>query len=336
MRRLTNYPELELLSPEELNATLTEASKAIFFSRGLETHLRTLLERCKQVVNGQLDDQDINLPEGTAIAPRKAAKCLIDEDRTNTFVRGLTAAIHEAKRRFPDEKIRVLYAGCGPFASLALLASTQFSPEEVEFHLLDIQENAIDCVKQIIAAFRRERFFPFIKRANAVDYQHQGAPPHIVISETIYTGLIHEPQAAITANLAPQMHPDGIFVPENLQVTFYLKPAWKEGEAALPKGRVAEQLVTEITADIARRLGRRILEVDAELTIPPLKYEYDAFLGTRVRTFRNNSLLAELTMSRGAQKICEIGHSSRKRKLRLRYKLGTDFIDPQTSISLTE
>jgi hypothetical protein len=61
-------------------------------------------------------DFETFLDGGVAISPHLAARCLFDPLRTVQFLRGVDAAIHEALRRFPGERIHLLYAGCGLYA----------------------------------------------------------------------------------------------------------------------------------------------------------------------------------------------------------------------------
>ena len=85
--------------------------------------------------------------EGLAISPTQAAMCAGEFQRTAVFLRGLHDAIASVIERKPSEPVRVLYAGSGPYATLAVPLMTVFPPEAVRFTILDIHPVSIDYVR---------------------------------------------------------------------------------------------------------------------------------------------------------------------------------------------
>ncbi len=170
--------------------------------------------------SARADDSDgTRLASGEALSPRDAARCVLDYRRTSRFLRGLQAAILEARARFPGGATEILYAGCGPFAPLALPLTTRFSPAEIRFTLLDVHERSLDAARLIFQALGKGAFVRDYVRCDAASYEHD-APHglHVVVVEAMQAALEKEPQVAITMNLAPQLCPGGIFIPERITV----------------------------------------------------------------------------------------------------------------------
>ena len=96
---------------------------------------------------------DSLLPQGVAINPQAAAFCIKDYTRTVIFIRGVHAAIATLQARLPQQPIRILYAGCGPFATLLLPLLTRFKATELDITLLDIHQRSLNSVGKLLSDF---------------------------------------------------------------------------------------------------------------------------------------------------------------------------------------
>lgn len=187
-----------------------------------------LYSMCSAVTGiGELSEHALDvgrtlLPCGEAISPEDAARCVLDYRRTSKFSMALHAAVLEARKRFPGATIEILYAGCGPFAPLALPLTSRFTPAEIQFTLLDVHRRSLDAARSIFQALGKSAFVRDYIQCDAASYQNV-APQviHIVMVEAMQAALEREPQAAITMNLAPQLCRGGIFLPERITIDCY-------------------------------------------------------------------------------------------------------------------
>jgi hypothetical protein len=198
---------------------------------------------CSQITGMEPDPsfdawaEDSFLAEGVAINPQAAAHCIQDYQRTVAFIRGINAAINKAKARFLDTPIRILYAGCGPFASLLLPLLTRFNASELELRFLDIHACSLDSVRQLIECLGFEHSVSFVQ-ADACRYQTMD-DFHLVVAETMQKSLEQEPQFTVTANLVSTVCDGGFFIPESINVSLCL--AYLENEQlAFKAGELAE------------------------------------------------------------------------------------------------
>ncbi|GAA5531470.1 hypothetical protein [Herpetosiphon gulosus] len=164
---------------------------------------------------------------GRMISPRNAGRCLHDFLRTTHFLQGVAAAIDEARHRFPDECLRILYAGSGPFAPLAFPLMTLFDPASVQFSILDYHQSALDAVQQLATHFHVEASIEAYIQADATQFTPI-KPYHIIVTETMQKGLANEPHVAITAHLVRSLLPGGLLVPERIIVTAIVANLAKE------------------------------------------------------------------------------------------------------------
>ncbi|HEX8271862.1 MAG TPA: hypothetical protein VF615_04355 [Longimicrobiaceae bacterium] len=234
------YPPI---SADELSLPLKAAADELLSDQadddGLKAAAAGLYALCSSVTgidehSAHVDDSDgTRLPGGEAIAPRDAARCVLDHRRTSAFLRGLHAAVLGAQARFPDTPIEILYAGCGPFAPLALPLTSRFSPAEIRFTLLDVHERSLDAARRLFHALGKGAFVRNYVQCDATSYEH-AAPHdiHVVVVEAMQAALEREPQVAITTNLVPQLCPGGIFLPERITVDCCLGDAAQEFPAA--------------------------------------------------------------------------------------------------------
>ena len=186
------------------------------------THVARLREILMKTVERDLSIRKTDLPSGEAVSPYVAALCLVAEKRTLAFLRGNYAAICHRIETICDRVVYVLDAGCGPLGALSLPLATQFSSDRVRFIATDIHEESIWQIQDTLKKCGLYRHFERFIITDLTSYKHHGKPLDLITSETMGAGLLGEPQAAITANLAPQLERGGIWTPERIVIRAYL------------------------------------------------------------------------------------------------------------------
>ena len=165
------------------------------------------------------DTNPTHIDGGIALSSQHALDCLQDSLRTVRFIKGTYYAICDALLEFPNQKIELVYAGCGPGAPIVIPLLSLFEPNQLSITLLDINPTSIDSVSELIHELGAHSFFREAYLGDAISYKHPDELLlHIVLTETMDKGLTKEPQVRITQNLAPQLVDGGILIPESINV----------------------------------------------------------------------------------------------------------------------
>ncbi|QNN40291.1 SAM-dependent methyltransferase [Pedobacter roseus] len=273
LRRISD----EILKPGDFHDKLAPAI----------TDYVTLLSKIVKIDNDdELNRRHIQSEMGQAIGTFWAAQCVKEILRTQRFVRSLYAAIKE-KLTQKAGPVQVMYAGTGPFAALALPVMMHFSPAEVQFTMLEINQQTYDILQQVLEAFNLRDYIAKCEIADATIYQLENTNIDIVLSETMSRALIKEPQVAIMLNFAKQLPSDTIFIPEEISVG--LSTQQKSGaEPKLIKPLIEfntalRQKLVDNTVGFNWQFDEVIVESDVEK-------DEQLYLSTEIKVYKDNFL----------------------------------------------
>jgi hypothetical protein len=206
LRRITG----ELLSPELYYLKVRHACLDLFTfftdSTGLD-------------LNDKKNQEHIPTQAGLAVSPYAAAYCVQDFMRTRIFLLGIKEAIDTKLKENPGKPVKILYAGTGPFATLAVPLMAIYGPSDLQFVLMDINPISIKYLQGLIQRLQLQPWIINVVQADATSYTiPDGDKPDIVLSETMKPGLHKEPQVSVVSNLISQCDENTILIPENIKI----------------------------------------------------------------------------------------------------------------------
>lgn len=248
-----------------------------------------------------ISDGETRTADGLALSPTLAAMCADDFVRTIEFMRGTHVAIEDIRKQYPDRPARVLYVGCGPYATLAVPLMAIFSPQEAVFTLLDIHPESIESARCIVATLGLADCVAHYETMDAGLYPvDPDRPPDVILMETMRACLTSEPQVALTRHLLPQA-PHAILIPEEVRVDLVLVDPSREfvldglernaGDIQRDHIPVAAVFVlNRETVDSWKGIGGNRLPGLAARFPDPIQQRYKPMLFTNIRVYQNHVL----------------------------------------------
>lgn len=196
-------------------------------------------------------------PFGKAIAPTDAARCIYDAPRTAAFTAAVVDEVARRRRDDPTRPVHVLYAGCGPFATLLLPALSRFGPSDLRCTLIDLHGPSVAAVRRVIDGLGFERSIEAVVQADATTYSIPAERPvDVVVAECLQRALSSEPQVAVARNLVGQAGPDVTLIPHRIELS--LVRAGRNaglGEPSRELQRIAGPPVFALDVTSIRQLG---------------------------------------------------------------------------------
>jgi hypothetical protein len=278
-----------------------------------------------------LGDGDIRTLHGLAISPGHAALCGEDFVRTVTFLRGVAAALARAQQS-RDGPVRVLYAGCGPYALLVLPLLTLPGNVDVRVTLLDLHPDSTRSVARLVRMLGLDEPVESIETVDATTFTiDPDRRPDVIVAEVMQAGLRNEPQVAVVRRLLEQA-PDALLVPSAVRIDLVLIDPSREFDPDLdPSERRAgrHECGTVFLLDRERVLGWRNQTGDrlpgAALSIPASRSSgREAMLFTRIDVFGAQRLDAYQSGLTTPIRLNVDRWPVDEQLLRFRFRLGAD------------
>lgn len=204
-------------------ASLLDIDRPAYTLRNEVLDLKSLLEDASGTIAGTTSDiaaGETRTEQGLAISPTMAAMCLDDFARTVQFVRGIHDAISDLRSEITSRSIRVLYAGCGPWATLAVPVMAVLPATDVKFTLLDIHEKSTVSARKLVDRLGLSESVDAVVTTDACAYE-VSQQPDIVVIEMMRAALDSEPQVAVSMHLMREA-PNAIMIPESIRVALSL------------------------------------------------------------------------------------------------------------------
>jgi len=185
--------------------------------------------------------------------------------------------------------------------------------------LIDVHADALAAVTRLQDVFGLGHYAIETHCADATRFQCAHAPD-LVVTETMHKALEQEPQFGVTANLAPQLAPNGVLIPERIDVDLCVAGPGKTALAHL-------LTLSAASCEIPPPTVLRIPEL-------PDPEHHGAELRTSIRVYGAHRLApgdAHITLPRPCPELSPLQTG---RRTRIAYRPGAfpifEFTDPTT------
>ena len=245
-------------------------SKEDFYliTRGINTLYENFSEATQVFAADLTHEHLIDTPNGGVVTPVRAAHCLKDIGRTTHFLRGIHKAVEHFLKN--QNQIRILYAGCGPYATLLTPFTALYPPEKLRYTFLEIEKTSVVAVNKLYRDWKLTSYLDEVRLADATDPGIRFDEPFdMIISETMQMGLKNECQVPITRNLVRFLTPEGTFIPQQIRLDIYVTGMKKD--ALIPDSDEKEFVGTAYNLDFRNVPGPN---AETVLRIPDTNLPY--------------------------------------------------------------
>ncbi len=195
-----------IIESNTVNEQLESAQQLSYFYKKLITYSHS-------------NDNETLVNGGVALSSSGAADCVDDYLRTVSFIKGIYKALTKILNDASRKEINILYAGCGPYATLILPLLPLLDKERIKAVLLDINTSSLESVQNLITRIGLEGYNLQMIEANAITYKiPEDFNVDLAVSETMHYALTREPQVAISNNIIKQLSSHAIFIPQEIRI----------------------------------------------------------------------------------------------------------------------
>lgn len=166
--------------------------------------------------SGNYTFDNITLNQGVAVNCKLASDCFDDYLRTYLFMLATFRCIRN-KIKHDTRKVRILYAGTGPFLTIILPSIFLLTSGQVSITTLEINETSYNYSKKLISNLGKTDYFEANLHQDALTFETD-QKFDIIISETMDKALTREPQIAIFSHLVKFLKSDGNLIPQNIKI----------------------------------------------------------------------------------------------------------------------